>query len=610
VLAIGGLAAGGLIAAGGIIKLAASTASLVSDFNQLAPAGSRARGVITGVGKAATIAGLTLAATGATARLMAEQFGGAEAGVKDADAAIAALATNGSRGVGELNRLFTDAKGGWGSHELVAGVDNVSSAFDRLYDKSAGQKFGDAVGGIARGMFGIKTEVATVTAQFDNLDASLLGLDTARAASAFEQIREQANNAGVGVDQLVALFPQYAATLRETAANMGVVNLSNAELVDWMGGKVPPAVQVTAAAAQSAGKDVKGLGLDMADTAAKARDMANAALEASNSQLGMEAAIDGARDAVKANGKSLDETTDKGRANRRALNSLASATLGYADAMRQANKPTSEINAAIGRGRSSFVKMATAMGLSAPAARRLATELGLVKQKDDQIPKSKSTKVSAPGATGATSQVNTFRARVDGIAAARGTRITATASTGAAEAALNYTARPRRSTVIQTVSVQRAKADGGMEFFANGGMRGSFVGQQPHIRRAGGAGITWAEEGAGPWESWISGHPAKRRRSRLIAEQTVAMLGGEIAWAQKMADGGIRVPAATPWVPSHIPALSSSGGSGLSLAGLPISGTLVIPGVGEGYIRGIVQSETAKDRAHATHDRRRLTGRR
>jgi hypothetical protein len=61
--------------------------------------------------------------------------------------------------------------------------------------------------------------------------------------------------------------------------------------------------------------------------------------------------------------------------------------------------------------------------------------------------------------------------------------------------------------------------------------------QQPQLRMyTGPAGIVWSEEGSGPWEAFISGHPAKLQRSRAIAEDVVSRLGGR---AQFYADGGM-----------------------------------------------------------------------
>lgn len=94
------------------------------------------------------------------------------------------------------------------------------------------------------------------------------------------------------------------------------------------------------------------------------------------------------------------------------------------------------------------------------------------------------------------------------------------------------------------MGVRRAQADGGIlsgghhglvQAFANGGYVGSFATAHPQIRPAGGAGVLWAEEGAGPWEAFISGHPAKAERSRSIWLET----GRRLGMIQAHADGGV-----------------------------------------------------------------------
>lgn len=81
---------------------------------------------------------------------------------------------------------------------------------------------------------------------------------------------------------------------------------------------------------------------------------------------------------------------------------------------------------------------------------------------------------------------------------------------------------------------------GGMmvQSFADGGVR-SIGSQQPQIQPAGGKGILWAEQGAGPWESFISGHPAKRDRSRAIWMET----GKRLGMVEAHADGAMRTRA-------------------------------------------------------------------
>lgn len=96
------------------------------------------------------------------------------------------------------------------------------------------------------------------------------------------------------------------------------------------------------------------------------------------------------------------------------------------------------------------------------------------------------------------------------------------------------------------------QADGGflskshlglVKAFASGGTIGSAM---PQLRPYQGnpRGILWSEEGSGPWEAFISGHPAKRGRSKAIADQVVARLGGKIQWATAYANGGLRTSGA------------------------------------------------------------------
>ncbi len=78
-----------------------------------------------------------------------------------------------------------------------------------------------------------------------------------------------------------------------------------------------------------------------------------------------------------------------------------------------------------------------------------------------------------------------------------------------------------------------------MKSFENGGYLTPIGSQQPQIQtNRGPAGIQWAETGAGPWEGFVSGHPAKRDRSRTITTEIASRLGGTVEW--RNADGGLR----------------------------------------------------------------------
>lgn len=92
------------------------------------------------------------------------------------------------------------------------------------------------------------------------------------------------------------------------------------------------------------------------------------ALRGLNAELDYEQAIDDARRALKDNGKTVDETTDKGRANLRALYAMAAGWNEQSDAAKNARGSLRE-------ARQEFIETATAMGMGEEKARRLARRL-------------------------------------------------------------------------------------------------------------------------------------------------------------------------------------------------------------------------------------------
>ena len=84
------------------------------------------------------------------------------------------------------------------------------------------------------------------------------------------------------------------------------------------------------------------------------------------------------------------------------------------------------------------------------------------------------------------------------------------------------------------VTTRKRNADGAIHEYADGGVRAQIGSQSPQIRPcAGPAGLTL---GSGPCEAFVSGHPAKVDRSRVIAPEVAQRLGGEA----RFADGGMR----------------------------------------------------------------------
>lgn len=94
----------------------------------------------------------------------------------------------------------------------------------------------------------------------------------------------------------------------------------------------------------------------------------DAALAGDNAQLGLSSAILAAKDAVAANGRTLNENTAEGIANRRALNSLAGAWNGVVEAGEGTPK-------AYAKARAEFVRVAQQMGRTHEKALALSREI-------------------------------------------------------------------------------------------------------------------------------------------------------------------------------------------------------------------------------------------
>lgn len=132
--------------------------------------------------------------------------------------------------------------------------------------------------------------------------------------------------------------------------------------------------EANVAAALAAGAFDRQTAATNASNAALSRQ-SSLLLQLSGSQIAFQQALDDATAAVKANGKTLDLNTQKGRDNRTALNNVASAAIAQVAAMRSAGDGNVKAAAFAEQARKSFVKQATQMGMSKSAAQALATQL-------------------------------------------------------------------------------------------------------------------------------------------------------------------------------------------------------------------------------------------
>lgn len=509
------LAAGGLLAVGGLSKMLSTGLELRSSISELAKVSPRAASTISTVGKVAGVASVGMLALSVAAAAVQANVARTLPTVEDLKTGLSRL-SNGAGSLSDLDSNFAGLEGRAGS---------LSEALAYLSARQEGSisgwtRFGDTIDGISSGLIGAKSDLQGVDEAFGRIDAALAQMPAAEAADVFAQLATEAQASGVSLDTLAGRLPQYTAALQQQA--------------DAAGESVTSTEALAAASLGAA---------DAAEThTASLAELASMALQVSGTQMGLEAAIDDATAAAKENGKTLDINTEAGRANRSALDDIAAAALTLTAAQEKNSESTDTMNESTARAREAFVRTARQMGMTKDEAEALADKYGL-------IPKSVTTKVTATGISSAKAQADALYAKLK---------------------LLNgYTAR---TTVSQTITgPRRAVADGGMfessagfgllQSYADGGLRPRYAGSigdrtngiYPY---AGRAGIVMNEEGSGPWESIISGNPAKRSRSRAIAGETVRRLGGEVSWLTAFADGGVWTSPAGSGAPDWAAGLS------------------------------------------------------
>lgn len=243
VLGLMGVAAVGGLGIAALSKLAVGSSNVVTAFTAMVPAGSRARGVIGKVGKAAGIASLALGALaiGAIFSDKAVKSSGdyAQSIVKVAKAGEQAKAS-------DLDSLFS----GWDKmfgKETIDGLDSAAEAIARI---TTGLKWDDAGNEWADKAFAWTGLVDSETSQIKNrlveLGAEMGSLANSghgeQAAATFKLLATEFQNNERSAQDALNFMPDYADALKKIAAEAGVA-VTESELLEWaMTGVAPAAV--------------------------------------------------------------------------------------------------------------------------------------------------------------------------------------------------------------------------------------------------------------------------------------------------------------------------------------------------------------------------------
>lgn len=471
------IAAAGGITLGVLVKLYYGVRDLQTAYQGIIGEGTALSRALEKVGANAKGIAVGLAAATAASMIAKAAFAGyfeaLERGLPAGRQMEMTLADIGKSG-GSVDKLAGNFAG------LEGRADDLAEAFIFLRARAepgVGMFFqlGDAVDGLAAALVGGKTDLQGVTEAIQRVDAGLAGLSTEDAAAAFRRLSDETDRfGGSSAQAIVDQLPQYRDKLLELAQAAGVTNLSAEELVDWMGGKVPPAVTAGAAGLDEATASALGFSDAAADAAAETKKLndemmeaASVALRLSGSQIAVEEAVAKATKTIAENGRTHDITAEKGRANQRALDDIASSSLSVREAQMKANASAETINATMAENRERFLRAAEAAGYTADQARALADEYKL-------IPQEVETKVTAPGATQSKGQVDDLNRSVGNVPKTTTANISTVADLSGVEAAKRAIASVTGKTV--TINVQRSGFSGGGGTSGGGGGGWAFGG--------------------------------------------------------------------------------------------------------------------------------------
>lgn len=330
---LGATAAGLAVVGPSALDAAGNLGMMVSGLKDLGVTGDRTKAVLMGVGRAAAaIAALQVASAG---------FGDtASAGVETATIALEEFTATGESGRDVISNLGYDLG---------------------TLDSSGLNKVGNAVASTIEGLTGMGNvfdeSLTHARERIASLDAALASQVSAgnaeKAAAQFAALTREAERQGISVDDLKRGFPQYANALD------GVTNQQKG---------TGAAVDKTSTALDKEATAFK-------EATAEAVSHANALLGLRGDEVSYWASVDATTQALQTNGRTLDVHTEKGRANRTALDAQARASSDYLATMQAQGEPAGRFNAQLDQSRTKLEAAAVKFGMTKAEAHAYALEM-------------------------------------------------------------------------------------------------------------------------------------------------------------------------------------------------------------------------------------------
>jgi TP901 family phage tail tape measure protein len=326
------------LAGGAFMTLVPKAIETWGAFRDLGTEGSKIPGTFGKVAKAAGIAAgafVLLQAAVAIHNATAPKAKGVEEFIEDYNKLRASAL--------DLDATFKNME--FGKSTAMAGeIDNLGSALGRLSPEFGNirghlQSFGATVLGAENGLPQLKREIEGMS---DAMATAVEGGDIEGASKVFREMLASAERGGKGLADLTPYMDTYLDSLRNVANQYGA-NISEGELMVWaLEGVAPAAVaaaqgaESTAAALEEIGVAANGAVTELDKFLESVFALSDGTLSVRSANRGFQESIDAVSESITKNGKSLDETTAKGRANQAALDAVAQGGKDVATAMASA----------------------------------------------------------------------------------------------------------------------------------------------------------------------------------------------------------------------------------------------------------------------------------
>lgn len=375
ITALGGLVGVAALAGGGFLLLLPKLRESSEALRTLGRGGEIADAGLRKVGKGAVVAGAIAGVGLALAKIVeADYMSKIDEGMGRVTLALTEVANEAPGAASGLDELFQNIDG-----EAITGeVDNIDEALRRTFDKSAGERFNDFGEKWINAATGIEGSSQILAGSWERVDKGLADMvnsgNAEGAKKSFEEIEKAAEEQGITVEQLAAIFPTYGDALHGAAAAQDEAAGS--------GEAVEEALSDVGLAADGAVESLTDYLESLFAAGLATQSVMQAQSSYQQSLEGVDEALKQMRESEEDMGNILnkskdafDLTSDAGRLAQDTFLGIADAGRNMATAMADAGESQDEIQGSLKNTYSDLIDAGEQFGLTAEQAKTLARDV-------------------------------------------------------------------------------------------------------------------------------------------------------------------------------------------------------------------------------------------